>query len=131
MIKKIEHTAIIVKNIDEAIHYYSEMFGFKLRAKGDNGKRLMAFIQHEHQPEFEIELMQDIELVTDYSETGIVNHLAFTVDNILEAIDYYKGKGIVFNSDSPNTAIDGAQTIFFNGPNGELLQLVQPTRTYK
>ncbi|MBU8907625.1 VOC family protein [Desertibacillus haloalkaliphilus] len=129
MIKKLEHTAIIVKDIEESIDYYCDMFGFKLRAKGDNGIRYLAFLYHEHQPEVEIELMQDMKEGTEYSSVGIVNHLAFTVDHIEESIDYYKKKGVVFNSETINRSVDGAKTIFFHGPNGELLQLVEPTRT--
>lgn len=128
MIKKMEHIALIVKDLEESIEYYSNMFDFTLRTKGDNGKRYMAFLHHEHLPQFEIELIQDKHQTTTYSEVGVVNHLAFTVDNMEEAIEYYQNKGVKFHSDKPNIAIDGAKVIFFNGPNGELLQLVQPTR---
>lgn len=130
MIKKLEHTAIIVKNMEDSIPFYTETFNFKLRTRGNNGKRDMAFLYHEHQPEFEIELIQDLEGSVTYNGNGVVNHLAFTVEDIHKSMDYYKEKGIIFYSETPNTAIDGAKTIFFDGPNGELLQLVQPTRTY-
>jgi lactoylglutathione lyase len=36
MIKKVEHVALIVTNMEKSIEYYSEMFGFKLRARGEN-----------------------------------------------------------------------------------------------
>jgi lactoylglutathione lyase len=126
MILKIEHTAIIVKDLEKSINFYSEMFGYKLRTKGNNGKRYMAFIFLENQPGIEIELIQDIEPVVDYSRTGIVNHLAFTVENIEEAVYFYQQKGIEFKSQQPNPTLDGGKNIFFDGPDGELLQLVQP-----
>nr|WP_246869516.1 VOC family protein [Priestia megaterium] len=44
MIKKMEHTAIIVANMDHAIQYYSDMFGFKVRLRGSSKTREMAFL---------------------------------------------------------------------------------------
>ncbi|UTR11926.1 VOC family protein [Evansella sp. LMS18] len=128
MIKKTEHVALIVTDMDRSIEYYSAMFDFEVRARGASPKREMVFLKHKNQPGFEIELIKDLVPLGSYSEKGIVNHLAFTVDNIHEAISYYRDKGITFNSEQPNTAIDGAKTIFFNGPDHELLQLVQPNR---
>lgn len=126
MIKKVEHVALIVKDMDESIDYYSSMFGFKLRIRGKNPKREMAFIYHENQPGFEIELIRDIEPLGTYSTVSVVNHLAFTVDNIDEEIAYYKEKGIQFKTEKPNDTLDGGRMIFFDGPNGELLQFVEP-----
>ncbi|MCF8564287.1 VOC family protein [Alicyclobacillus tolerans] len=127
MIKKVEHVAIIVNNMEESIRYYCDLFGFKLRTTGSNPRREMSFLTHTQQPSFEIELIRDLEGKDTYSNKGLVNHLAFTVENIQEAMEYYRGKGIVFNADEPSTAIDGGKTIFFDGPNGELLQLVEPS----
>jgi len=128
MIKKVEHVAIMVKNMDEAIAYYSEMFGFKLRDRGQSPTKDMAFIYHENHPGFEIELIQDLVPLGDYSDKGIVNHLAFTVDNIEEAMAYYKEKGIQFTTETPNTGVGGSKTLFFYGPSQELLQFVQPAK---
>ncbi len=126
MIKKVEHVALLITDMDKTLEFYETVFGFKLRARGENKTREMAFIRNPDLPGFEIELMRDLYPQGDYEEQGIVNHLAFTVDNIEEAIQYYRSKGIEFNSETPNIAIDGAKTIFFFGPNREFLQLVEP-----
>ncbi|AJY74790.1 VOC family protein [Paenibacillus beijingensis] len=128
MIRKVEHVAIIVQNMEQSVQYYTEMFGFVVRATGTNARREMTFLKHPGQPGFEIELIRDLIPLGDYSDKGIVNHLAFTVDRIAEAIPYYAAKGVVFHSAEPNTAIDGAKTIFFSGPSGELLQFVEPAK---
>jgi lactoylglutathione lyase len=125
MIKRVEHTAIIVKDLDESIEYYSTILGFKLRIRGSNERREMAFIYLENEANFEIELIRDLVPSIIYSQNGIVNHLAFTVESIDESIHNLSSKGIVFKSVIPNIAIDGAKTIFFDGPNGEILQLVE------
>lgn len=126
MIKKMEHVAIIVTDMDRSIMFYEEMFGYKVRIRGQSAVREMAFLYHDNQPGMEIELIRDLNPIENYSDSGIVNHLAFTVDNIDEAIAHYKEKGIIFNSDEPKPTLDGGRMILFYGPNRELLQFVEP-----
>jgi lactoylglutathione lyase len=128
MIKKMEHTAIIVANMDHAIQYYSDMFGFKVRLRGSSKTREMAFLYLEEQPSMEIELIRDIDPIGEYNKSGIVNHLAFTVEDINQAISYYEKKGIKFLSDQPKSTLEGGLMILFYGPNGELLQLIERAR---
>jgi len=125
MIKKMEHTAIIVGNMDETIDYYGGMFGFKVRLQGSTEKREMAFLYLEEQPGIEIELIRDIDPIDEYNKSGIVNHLAFTVEDINKAIKHYKNKGIEFLSSEPQPTLEGGRMILFHGPNDELLQLVE------
>jgi lactoylglutathione lyase len=124
MISKMEHTAIIVKDMDQSISFYSDLFGFKLRIRGESAVREMAFLYLEQQKDMEIELIRDKE-PKEYSSNSVVNHLAFTVENIDEAISYYKNKGITFTSDEPKPTIDGGRMILFYGPNEEFLQFVE------
>jgi len=128
MIKKMEHTAIIVANMDHAIQYYSDMFGFKVRLRGSSKTREMAFLYLEEQPSMEIELIRDIDPINEYNKSGIVNHLAFAVEDINQAISYYEKKGIQFLSHQPNSTLEGGLMILFYGPNGELLQLIERAR---
>jgi catechol 2,3-dioxygenase-like lactoylglutathione lyase family enzyme len=46
MIKKIDHVAVIVKDIDEAVESYSSMFGFKIvrEMEGPGGEFKSAMI---------------------------------------------------------------------------------------
>lgn len=128
MIKKIEHTAIIVSDMDHTIQYYSDMFGFKVRLRGSSKTREMAFLYLEEQPSMEIELIRDIDPLDEYNKSGIVNHLAFAVEDINQAISYYEKKGIKFLSDQPKSTLEGGLMILFYGPNGELLQLIERAR---
>jgi len=125
LIKKVEHVALIVTDMEKSISYYSSMFGFSLRIRRQIKTRDLAFLKHDQQPGFEIELIRDLVPQGEYSERGIVNHLAFTVENMEEAIRFYKEKGIIFHSEAYDTANDGTKTIFFHGPNEELLQFVE------
>lgn len=126
MIKKVEHTGIIAVDIEKSIEYYTTIFGFIVRTRGQIRNRKVAFLFHRSQADFEIELIQDIQPQGPYDEKGIVNHLAFTVDHIEEAITFYREQGIEFNSEQPNVSIGGSKNIFFYGPARELLQLVEP-----
>jgi lactoylglutathione lyase len=125
MIKKIEHIAIMATNLDHSINFYTKIMGFNLRSRGTKGnRREIAFLYLEQDQSVEIELMNDLMPNGDYSEKGIVNHLAFTVENMDQAITHYKEKGVVFATDEPTVSIDGTKTIFLYGPNQELLQFV-------
>lgn len=126
MIKKAEHVAMMVTDMDRSIAFYSSMFGYQVRLRGQNAVREMTFLFHEDQPGFEIELIRDLQPMENYAEHGIVNHLAFTVDDIEEAIRHYREKGITFKTDEPMPALDGGSTILFYGPDRELLQFVEP-----
>ncbi|MEH6965950.1 VOC family protein [Priestia megaterium] len=125
MIKKMEHVAIIVTDMDKTIQYYSDMFSFKVRLRGSSKTREMAFLYLGEQPSVEIELIRDINPIGDYNKSGIVNHLAFTVENINEAMNHYKKKGITFLSPEPQPTLEGGRMILFYGPSNELLQLVE------
>ncbi len=125
MIRKMEHVAIMVRDMDQSIQFYSEIFGFNVRLRGGKSDREMAFLYLEAQPDMEIELIQEKVAAVEYSETGIVNHLAFTVENIDETIQFLKEKEIVFTSDEVKPTLEGGRMILFHGPNQELLQLVE------
>ncbi|MDR7246388.1 VOC family protein [Priestia megaterium] len=125
MITKMEHTAIMVASMEDSIRYYSDMFGFKVRLRGSSETKEMAFLYLEEQPNMEIELIRDINPIGEYSKRGIVNHLAFTVENINEAISHYKEKGIEFLSSEPQPTLEGGRMVLFYGPNKELLQLTE------
>lgn len=125
MIQKMEHVAIMVRNMDETIQFYSDIFGFKVRLRGRKPDREMAFLYLDTQRSMEIELIQELTTVSEYSETGIVNHLAFTVENIEETIRFLKEKDITFTSDDVKPTLEGGRMILFHGPNRELLQLVE------
>lgn len=128
MIRKMEHVAIMVRDMDQSIRFYSNIFGFNVRLRGSKPDREMTFLYLESQPDMEIELIQEKTAEVEYGETGIVNHLAFTVENIEETIQFLKEKEIVFTSDEVKPTLEGGRMILFHGPNQELLQLVEKVK---
>lgn len=125
MIKRVEHVGIMASDMDESIQFYETLLQFKIRVRVNNGQKEIVFLSHDGLPGFEIELIRDLQPATLYAEHGLVNHLAFVVDNIEQVISYCKQKGIVFETSEPKRGINGRKTIRFRGPNGEILQLVE------
>jgi len=124
MIKKIEHTAIIVKNLEESIKFYEDILNFKLRTAGSNDSRKMAFLYVEDNPQVEIELIEELTDVGQLAD-GVVDHLAFAIENMAESMEELKAKGIEFLTEEPKLTIFGDKMILFRGINGELLQLIE------
>ena len=125
MIKRVEHVGIMVSDMDKSIAFYETLLGFKVRVRVDNGEKEMTFLSHPGLQEFEIELIRDIESVRSYSEHGLVNHLAFVVDDLDQTMVRCKQEGIIFITKEPRQGIKGRRTIRFRGPNGEMLQFVE------
>ena len=125
MIQKMEHVAIMVHDMDQSIQFYSDLFGFQVRLRGSKPDREMAFLYLDSQHDMEIELICEMNSVTKYNENSIVNHLAFTVDDIELTIHSLKEKEIEFCSNEIKPTLEGGRMILFWGPNRELLQLVE------
>lgn len=125
MIQKIEHTAIMAKDMENSIEFYTEKLGFKVRLRGNSPNRELAFLYLESQPDMEIELIRDLEPTETYHDVGLVNHLAFNVTDIDEAIRHYRNLGIEFTTVETKPTLEGGRMILFHGPNGELLQLIE------
>ena len=125
MIKRVEHVGIMASDMNESIRFYETLFQFKIRVRVNNGQKEIVFLAHDGLPGFEIELIRDLQPTTLYAEHGLVNHLAFVVDNMEQVISYCRQKGIVFETSEPKRGINDRKTIRFRGPNGEILQLVE------
>ncbi|VEF46640.1 glyoxalase family protein [Bacillus freudenreichii] len=125
MIQKMEHTAIMVHDMERSIEFYCEVLGFKVRLRGRKPDREMAFLYLPSQRDMEIELICDVDSTVSYNEDGIVNHLAFIVNDIEAAIRYLKNKRVEFCSNEIKPTLEGGRMILFWGPSRELLQLVE------
>lgn len=123
-IKKMEHVGILAKDIDASTKFYCEVLGLEVRntVEARPGFTLV-FLGYPDTEETLIELVPNTETS---AETGIVNHLAFTVTDIIAEISRLRGIGVRFMSDLPRSLPDGTQYIFFYGPSGEHLELFQP-----
>ena len=97
MVKKIDHIAIVVKDIDKAIKSYADMFGFKLESKMEfpGGDRIAANLKL---GEITLELFQPVKKGTDLDKFmeekgGGLYHIALATDDIVKEIKNIKSKG--------------------------------------
>lgn len=126
MLKKIEHTAVIVKELQQGIQFYTQILGFELRAEAQVGNtRKIAFLYLPSDPSHEVELIEELENINEALTDGAVDHIAFAVEDIENVIAYLKQHDIQFTSETWSMTATGSRTIYFKGAYRELLQLIE------
>jgi methylmalonyl-CoA/ethylmalonyl-CoA epimerase len=98
MLKQVDHIGIAVKNLDDAVKSYKEMFGIEPEfiEVSDEFKVRVAFISIGGVLIEFIEATEDSSVVTGWIEKhgeGI-NHIAYRVDNIDERLKELKEQGV-------------------------------------
>ncbi|GGE76414.1 VOC family protein [Priestia taiwanensis] len=125
-IRRLEHTGIMVKDIEASIHFYTNVLGLELQKTFIHTNEVikLAFLK------FKDSAHTDIELIEGYNDSlpkeGVVHHLAFTVDQLEEEIERFKRLNVEFIDEAPTTLPNGSKYIFFKGPDGEWLELFEP-----
>jgi catechol 2,3-dioxygenase-like lactoylglutathione lyase family enzyme len=141
MISAIRHTGLVVADMDQALHFWCEIMGFKIARK-----------MHESGPHIDAMLgLKDVELTTaklsapdnnllellhfhshpdrprwegNANSTGFT-HIALTVDDLDALCKKLAGEGVTFNA-PPQYSPDGyAKVVYARGPEGILLELVE------
>ncbi|WP_077214939.1 VOC family protein [Bacillus dakarensis] len=124
-LKKFEHVGLQVKDLEASIQFYTEVLGLEFIEKQDHvdPSLKLAFLGLKDTKE------PIIELISGYNPNlpteGKVHHIAFTVDNIDEEIARLKELNVTFIDEAVTTLPSGAKYIFFNGPDGEWIELFQ------
>jgi lactoylglutathione lyase len=123
LLVKMEHVGIMVKNMDESLAFYQNILGLELRNREWLNESIeLAFLFFPEQPSVEIELVYGAPAENE----GIVNHVAFTVENIEAELVRLKEAGVTLIDEAPLTVLNGSVKIaFFYGPDGEKLELVE------
>ena len=125
MIKRMDHIAVIAKDMDESIEFYTKVLGFKflscITLEAQNIKSAMLDCGGETLFEI-VQFMDDREY--DYVD-GHYELVGFKVDDIDATIAELKGKGVEFLMDEPIRMGEQDGFIFFRGPSGEKLELIQ------
>lgn len=116
------HIGIFVKDMDASIDFYKRL-GFTLDCEENLGIRL-AFLSA---GSCLVELVEKKEEAA--RDAGVVDHLAVTVDDMDAAIAQAKANGIDIDASKVASVpiLGGIKNVFFNGPDGERLELVEYT----
>ncbi len=104
MLKKIDHIAVVVKDIDEAVKSYTDMFGFKAMEKRDGpGGEFVSVMMA--LGEIKIELLTPLK-ESSFSrfleeKGGGLHHVSFTTDNVVKEMKKLKAQGKKLQNEKP------------------------------
>jgi methylmalonyl-CoA/ethylmalonyl-CoA epimerase len=115
---KVDHIGIAVSNLDEAIKVYTEVLGLEL-AGTEIVEEQMVKVAFLPVGDTEVELLEStspdgpIAKFIEKNGEGI-QHIAFKVDNIEEAIKAMQDKGLRMIDESPRYGAGGAKIAFMH-----------------
>ena len=119
------HIGIFTADMETSVAFYVDTLGFELFYSCDLGKTLLRFVKA---GSCILELIQPDGYTGGRGE-GVVAHIAIEVQDIRTLVASLKAKGVKFNSPDvsviPTLFPTGSTNIFFNGPNGEALELYE------
>jgi methylmalonyl-CoA/ethylmalonyl-CoA epimerase len=131
MIAKIDHIGIAVANLDETVKFYSEMLGMKV-AKTETHAEQKVKVAFLPVGDTELELLEPTDpesaIARHIKNKGEgIQHIAFRVENIEQAILDLKGKGMRFIDEKPRIGAGNTKIVFLHPKNtyGVLVELVQ------
>lgn len=113
---KVDHIGIAVKNLDETLKFYTDILGLELGGTEivEDQKVKVAFLPV---GDTEVELLESTSPdgpIAKYIEKNGegIQHIAFKVDDIEEAIKYMEEKGMRMIDQSPRYGAGGAKIAF-------------------
>lgn len=130
-IKHIDHIGVAVKNIQQASKFYEEILGLKVEGLENVAEQKVnvAFIPI---TDSEVELLESTEVdgpVAKYIDARGegVQHVAFRVENIEEALAELKAKGVRLIDQQPRKGAGGAKIAFIHPKetNGVLIEICE------
>jgi len=136
-VKRIDHVAVVVRDLDVALHFYRDLLGIAPSRVLDfpqEGVRI-AFLPLGGANGSEIELLEPINLegsVARFLEQrgGGLHHICLEVPDIDRALEELRAAGAQVLDETPRRTAEG-RGIFLHpkGTSGVLLELVQRTET--
>lgn len=128
----VDHVGVVVKDLDAAVKFYSEVLGFKLESVHilTEQKVKIAFLLCGGDTRIElIEPLGGDTLPANFLETcgeGI-HHVAIRVRGIESILEDFKRKGVFFFGEKPRIGVKDEKIAFINPKNthGVILELVE------
>jgi methylmalonyl-CoA/ethylmalonyl-CoA epimerase len=105
MLEKIDHIAVVVKDIDKAVKSYTEMFGFKvLEKRGGPGGEFVSVMMSAG--DIGLELFQPLKEGTSFArfleeKGGGLHHVSFATHDIIKEIKNLKAQGRKLQNEEP------------------------------
>jgi methylmalonyl-CoA/ethylmalonyl-CoA epimerase len=127
----IDHVGIAVKNLDDAVHVYRDVLGFKLEGVHTLAERSVRVALMSAGSETRIELLEPLggdstigRFLESHGEG--IHHLAVEVKAIESVLTGLKRKGVTLIDDKPRSGVEGRKVAFVHpkSTRGVLLELV-------
>ncbi len=116
---KVSHIGLKVKDLDRSVKFYQDLIECEsLKTVEDEDFKGVLLKCRDNT----IELIQDPNSIRNGD--GVIEHLAFKVDDIQEEIKKLKSKGVECISESIEE-FEGIKLFFFRGPDGEMLEFLE------
>ena len=128
MIQRLDHIAITVRDLKEAIDFYDKL-GFKLGQRSENPTQIIQFLESGYARLEVFAPKVPVTTPADLSQSDVgIKHIALKVDDIWKTYEEAKAKGVVFNENRERSLMDlqssSSKTpvgYFYNSYRSELL----------
>ncbi|MGH8057659.1 MAG: methylmalonyl-CoA epimerase, partial [Candidatus Entotheonellia bacterium] len=116
MLKQIDHIGIAVKNLDETVAFYRDVMGLEVSAAEEFNGMKIAFLRI---GESELELLEDMTpdgaIARFVAKRGEgIQHVAYRVENIEQALDEMRAKGLKLIDERPRPGARRARVAFLH-----------------
>ena len=120
LFKGLCHVGIMTASAEESVKWYCEKLGFRPWYAGKMGPMPLTFVEG-------YGLVIEFIAAGKQNPGGPVAHIALEVINIEAAVEDLKAKGVEMRpvGSAPDFFPSGMKNVFFTGPNGETLELVE------
>lgn len=115
------HLGVSVKSCQKSSDFYCTILDFTMEGNWENPDIKAIELRS---GSMIIELLEYLSPQTQRT-TGIYDHLAFKTNNIEGNIQQLKKLGVAFETATPKQLLNGKKIIFFRGPDGERIELIE------
>jgi len=129
---RLDHTMIRVCNLEKSLDFYCRILGMEILRNTDYEKGRFTNVFIGFGPEnitTTLELTHNWDQPEPYEKGKGYGHLAFNVENVVEAMAYLEGEGVFIRS--PAKAMNhGTRMLgFVEDPDGYVIELNEPVNT--
>lgn len=116
------HLGLVVADAKRSADFYTQILGCTVTGRVETDNLKIVYLQTGGQI---IELLEYIPAPPIQRGAGFFDHIAFAVVDIAAAVELFKEQGIKFETDTPRLTSTGKKIIFFAGPDGERIELME------
>jgi len=117
----IKHIGIKVTDIEKSEKFYKEVFKSEVCKRYEKWGMKFVFLKFKD-TDITIELIQDPNYIK--RETGMIEHIAFGIEDMEKEIERLKKMDIKIIIEEP-LDFDGGKILFFEGPDKEMLEFYE------